>query len=233
MQPLANAERWLTPGFDGRVALEVACVRSEYRDVEAALISLVLPAGVPAESVVPSTRERRADDVETRLRVRILGLNAGGDRVTAELLGMRRVVQSGPMDPTQPPSRCCLERHGRRGDEPPADPPPPHPGFDFHEWRREVGTRQLCVVMRAWPPRRARPEERERAGVDLRVVVRAVCQHAGGTSSLELLFDADTARQAHYMEPGTFVRGRVMGGGELLVETFSQTPAEYRPSIRR
>jgi len=217
------------PELARRRALEVACVRSESRTIEAASIALVLPDGVTPESVLPSSHDRRADDVETRLRVRVLGLNAEGNVVGAELLAMRRVTLSGDMDPTQPASGCCDEMEP--GDPQPAPPPPPpHPGFDFESWSTHVGTRQLCVIVRVQPPERARPEDR--LPPEIPVSMWVTCQHAAGTSHLRLLFDQRHVSAALYIDRGMFVRGVITDPRGLVVEGFSQTPDQYRRTIR-
>lgn len=226
---VSNPERHLMPSQRRRTARLVSCVRSSYRDIEAANVVVLVPDSIDVASVVPSTRDRRADDVETRLRLRALGVDARGETVIAELLSVHRVVQAGDDDPTRPPSRCC--RDGERGDRDSDDVEAPGPqGFDFDEWHGHVGTRQLCVAQHPSAPRRTQGVEPAPISIPENVVVMmyALCDHASGRHRTRLLFTEAMAARAQWVGTGSLVHGYIDGGGDLIVDAVRGPPDERR-----
>lgn len=221
-----DPDRRHMPSQRQRPSRWVSCVRSSDRDIGAANIVVLIPDGTDTASLVPSTRDRRADDIETRLRVRVLGVDARGETVNVELLSVHRVVQSGNDDPTQPPSRCCRDR-GRpdRGEVAPGPE-----GFNFEDWRHHVGTRQLCVAKRPNAPRRTRGVEPAPISIpeNVTILMYAPCEHASGRHRVRLLFTEAIADSARSVSDGSLVHGFIDGGGDLLVESVGIAPNERR-----
>ncbi len=219
--------RFLHPTLATRPTCTVTCRRRAGGDA----VAIVVALPPDAETIVASERDRWAPDIETQLRVRVVGLDPRGETPNTEYVGVHRVQLEGDNDPTQPPSRCCRER--RRPPEMEPAQIEVHPGFDFAHWARHVGTEQLCVVAAGLRPQRvdaAHPPV-NRVPADVVVQMHASCTSTERGHHLRLFFTPETAASALRVERHSFVRGRIGSDGSLRVHSVGPMPRHYEAVV--
>jgi len=206
---------------DGRF---VTCVRPTVPPRRANLV-VVAPPGADASGVTVPPYDPEGPRTETRIEVRILGLDARGETVNGELVGVE-TVELAPSPEDLNPEPCRPEIAS--AEPTPAPPPPPHPGFDFSTWVDHIGTRQLCVVAYEHGPQLISEEHPPVLNTpgEVQNIMYAGCESAGGTKHLRLLFTPSVATLALTVRPTAFIEGTIDGSGDLWVQSVRPMPRD-------
>ncbi len=228
---IGDADRFVIAAERGKPGRRVGCRRPN-----GGTANVVVLVEDPADltEIKASVASPSAPDVEERLRLRVVGLDARGETPNAIFVGAEERVLGGIDDPHPRPSRCCRDRRrSREVEEEHPEPLPPHPGFDFDTWTEHVGTMQSCIVAYDTSPQRVDAEHAPPVRTPREVVIQmyAQCAWDGGTKHLRLFFDADAAPSALWVGRGGLVRGNITGSGDLWVRSVNPRPAPYEGII--